>query len=108
MKVIGTTGDGVLVETTLDEMAKAIGFTGIYSEEWRRFKGNHPAFDRNGNLVIGATLEVARAHGFLQELQRREKQVRDAAGLMHSLADMVTHALPTFVVAPVGEKPAEE
>lgn len=104
MKVLGKTKDGYIVETTMTELGHAVGFD-TYGTQWESFKQKHPkAFDSYGRLEIGAEFEVKKAHDFFSNLESKEKEALKAAGLLRSLADMITNALPTLIVAPLNSE----
>lgn len=98
MKVLASGTKGTLiVETNERELANALGFASEFDQQWRILRDKN----RNSLWPIGYTFNIAQAHDFFASLQLKERQAKDAAGLLRSLADMITNGLPTLIVAPL-------
>lgn len=95
MKIIGTAADSkFLAEVSADEVAQICGFHSHYSDEWLKFNR------QERNPRPGVSYSIANLHAWNRRFVENEEKAKQAAGLLHSLADMITNGLPSIVVPP--------
>lgn len=100
MKIIGRSERGAIVEMDDDELARAAGY---YSANAAREK--HPEAIRKTDSYdyqfrIGTTIPVSEMYQTLTKLHEQEARLKDAAGMLRTMADMMTSALPETLIAP--------
>ncbi|WP_370677566.1 hypothetical protein [Pleomorphomonas sp. PLEO] len=104
MKIDGRLANGnYLVSMTQEEIANVAGYNSGYSIP----SNLHEDGRVNGPLVLGTEFRVTKAFHQNRELFGQEKKVRDAAGMLRTLADMMEAAGPSEIIPPANEAPAE-
>lgn len=104
MKIIGRTQDGLIVEITENEIARACGFDYHNSGPWQEH--TKEARERTGyggglgNLKIGSTINVSDVHAWFGEVRDRETKAIAGARALTDLAAMITVGLPTVIIPP--------
>jgi hypothetical protein len=100
MKIDGRLSNGnYIVSMTDDEIASVAGY-GISSMS---IPGElHEHGDRNKPIILGIELEVCEAFRQNRALFGQEKKVRDAAGMLRTLADMLESVGPSEIISGVG------
>lgn len=102
MKIIAQIAGGTfLAEVTETEVANMVGIDSTYGEEWKslisRCGGNY----HQPRLQVGMTFQANQISEWHRNLQYKQKQAKENAGLLRSLADMIEHACPeTFLMPP--------
>lgn len=106
MKIIGRTSDAFLVEITENEIAACCGFTSTHGEGWQQFLREHGRRNSYNDfkMEVGCEFHAKAISDWHYNLQYKHKQVKESAGLLRSLADMIEHAPAAFTVPPT---PAE-
>lgn len=100
MKVIAkVNGSTYLVEVTEDELAISAGFTNAYADGWKR----HTSYAAENRGLVGFEVKPKVLASFHQTVEANEKKAKDCALMLHALAELITHSLPTVVITPKAE-----
>jgi len=77
-------------------MAIISGYTGKYDDRWK--KNTRYAAGNRG--FVGYEILPIVLTNFYQTVEANEKKATDCAAMLHALAEMITHSLPTVVIPP--------
>lgn len=97
MKIEARTANGkYLVSMSDDEIANVAGYSSSYAiPDKLRSDGR-----TTGPLSLGVEMKVSKAFKQNMEMSLQEKKVRDAAGMLRTLADMMEAAGPSEIIQP--------
>lgn len=97
MRIEARTAKGqYLVSMTDEEVSSVAGYNSSYAVPSNLREDGRP----NGSLVLGTELRVVEAFRQNRNLFGQEKKVRDAAGMLRTLADMMEAAGPSEIIPP--------
>lgn len=100
MKIIAKANEATyLCEITENEMAIISGYPGRHSDGWSR----HTSYASVNRGFVGYEIKPAVLSSFHQTVEANEKKATDCAAMLHALAEMITHSLPTVVITPKAE-----
>lgn len=106
MKIVGRTDTGYLVEATEAELANIAGHAYPNQAPWAELTKS-TGYGGAKPIPTGTKIEVTKRFQHLEVLQRREKEVRDAAATLRALADLMVTQMPSVKFPPEPE-PAPE
>ena len=105
MEIIGKTGDGFIATVSMREIARIAGFRSEYDDGFKEYvkavgirRGYH-----DGVIDVGSVISVEKLSSWHADLLQKEAEAEKAAGMLRSLADMITHSLPSLLVPPAKE-----
>lgn len=106
MKIIGHVGNDVhLVEMTSRELALITGFTSPYGwqEEFSKALGDRAVTNRGRGVTVnvGTELNVVMPADFVRRFSEQEDKVKNSAGMLRALADMIENAVPSRSIPPI-------
>lgn len=99
MKIIGTAERGFIVEMTLEEIARAAGYSSAHDSNFINSTGRR-------DLPIGTIIDVKAAYDYHSRMASHQAQARSSAGIMRAMADMIEGAMPDVILPPKPEKEA--
>ncbi len=106
MKIIGHVGNDVhLVEMTSQELAICAGYATPYGwrEEFRTALGHQAKKNDDWGVTVkvGTEINVVMPADFVRRFSEQEDKVKNSAGMLRALADMIENAVPSRSIPPI-------
>lgn len=106
MKIIGHTPAGYIVEMSDGEVNRAAGFPSDHSPPWK--KDSFGYYKPDSLAPIGTEIRFVEPTTRLRALVLQEDKIKQNAGMLRTLADMLETLVPSEIIAPEGSGEASE
>lgn len=106
MKIIGHVGNDIhLVEMKSRELAIITGYLSPHGwqEEFRTALGHQAKKNEDWGVTVkvGTELNVVMPADFVRRFSEQEDKVKNSAGMLRALADMIENAVPSRSIPPI-------